>query len=94
MSSKPVWLQYYDEQDPESRPLGRLRAFPMIGTDIALECTSRQYKEILARIRITGSTGAPAFIGPKEWAGKMVLARRTVNGFFQSEFAGYVQRVY
>ena len=91
--NKSIWLQYYDEQDPEARPLGRLRAFPE-GTDLALTCTSRQYREILARIRITGSTGAPAFIGPKEWAGKKVLAQRTVNGFIKCEFAGFVQRVY
>ena len=91
--SKSIWLQYYDEQDPECRPLGRLRVFPGAG-DLSLTCTSRQYKEILARIRITGSEGTPAFIGPAEWAGKMVLARRIVNGFYHNEFAGCVQRCY
>ena len=91
--SKAIWIQYYDENDPECRPLGRLRAFPE-GTDLALTCTSRQSREILARIRITGSDGSPAFIGPSEWAGKMVLVHRLFNGFYFNEFAGYVQRCY
>ena len=91
--SKAIWIQYYNENDPEARPLGRIRVIPE-EFDSVLTCTSRQYREILARIRITGSDGLPAFIGPKEWAGKMVLVKRLTNGFYYNEFAGYVQRCY
>ena len=91
--SKALWILYYNENDQEARPLGRIRVIPE-EFDSVLTCTSRQYREILSRIRITGSDGSPAFIGPSEWAGKMVLARRLVNGFYHNEFAGYVQRCY
>lgn len=89
-----MWLNYYNKNDPESRPLGRIRAF-MHPYGFVYISGMRNYKECMKRVKIAEEAGEIGFIGSHDVVGIPVFVLDfDINDNEQYQEIGKVDRVF
>ena len=89
-----MWLHYYNTNDSESRPIGRVRAF-MHPYGFAYISGMRNYKECMKRVKTADEKGEIGFIGMYDLVGIPVFVRYfDTNNKEQYQEVGKVERVF
>lgn len=93
---KGIWLNYYNKNDPDARPAGRVRVFRVDGATEALYITGmRNYKELMKRLRADDPSANLAFMAAPEYANWWVFVKTyDVDYKAHYQFCGEVERVF